>query len=106
MGLLTGTHDSEKAIDGVIFVRGPGIPAGETVKDMSVRDVTPTILAWLGLPLGEDMDGRPAPFLTPVRAQPEPIASHDTVEIERVPSAPSGAEEQIVEQLRELGYLE
>ncbi len=106
MGLLTGTHDSDEAIEGVIFARGPGIPAGEMVKDMSVRDVTPTILAWLGLPLAEDMDGRPAPFLTPVRTQPEPIASYDTVEIERVHSAPSGAEEQIVEQLRELGYIE
>ncbi len=105
-GLLTGTHWSKKAIDGVIFVRGPGIPAGETVKDMSIRDVTPTILAWLGLPLAADMDGRPAPFLTPVRTQPEPIASYDTVEIERVHSSPSGAEEQIVEQLRELGYIE
>ncbi len=106
MGLLTGTHESEKAIEGVIFVRGPGIPAGEMVKDMGVRDVTPTILAWLGLPLAEDMDGRPAPFLTPARTQPEPIASYDTVEIERVRSGPSGAEEQIVEQLRELGYIE
>ena len=97
---------NSQAIDGVIFVRGPGIPAGDTVKDMSIRDVTPTILAWLGLPLAADMDGRPAPFLTPVRTQPEPIASYDTVEIERVHSAPSGAEEQIVEQLRELGSIE
>ena len=41
-----------------------------------------------------------------MRTQPEPIATYDTVEIERLPSAPSGAEEQIVEQLRELGYIE
>ena len=32
---------------------------------MSIEDVAPTLLAWLGLPIGADMDGAPADFLGP-----------------------------------------
>ena len=101
---LTGIHDSEKAMEGVLFARGPGIPPGGSPGSISVNDVTPTVLAWLGLPLAQDMDGRPGEFLQvpPV----EMIATYDTGEIERLSTAPSGAEEKIVEQLRGLGYLE
>jgi predicted AlkP superfamily phosphohydrolase/phosphomutase len=101
---LTGVHHSEKAIDGVVFARGRDIPAGGDAGPMSVNDVTPTILAWLGLPIGKDMDGRPASFLQ--TRPPKQIPTHDATPIERVTDVPSGAEKEIVEQLRELGYVE
>jgi hypothetical protein len=34
------------------------------------------------------------------------IATHDTGEIQRLEVAPSGSEEQILDQLRALGYIE
>jgi predicted AlkP superfamily phosphohydrolase/phosphomutase len=102
--LLTGVHESEKAIDGVIFARGRGIPAGGRSASMSITDVTPTVLAWLGLPVAEDMDGRPADFLEVPPVQM--IATYDTRPVERISEASSGAEEEILEQLRGLGYLE
>jgi tetratricopeptide (TPR) repeat protein len=43
---------------GVFAIRGPGIKRDEFVHGASLLDVTPTILAALGLPVGEDMDGR------------------------------------------------
>jgi FtsP/CotA-like multicopper oxidase with cupredoxin domain len=71
---------------------------------MSVTDVTPTILAWLGLPIGMDMDGKPASFLrTP---PPKKIPTYDATPITRVTDTPSGVESEIVQQLRELGYVE
>jgi predicted AlkP superfamily phosphohydrolase/phosphomutase len=104
----TGIHESRHARDGIIFSRGPGIPAGSKAwgrnGPMSVNDVTPTILAWLGLPVALDMDGRPAPFLE-VEAPPE-IPTHDTTSIEYVEARSPGAEAEIVEQLRQLGYIE
>jgi predicted AlkP superfamily phosphohydrolase/phosphomutase len=103
-GLLTGVHKTKQALDGVIFARGPGIEPGTLAQGVRVRDVTPTILAWMGLPLGEDMDGRPASFLRVPETRT--VATHDTTPVERLGSSPSGVENEIIEQLRELGYVE
>jgi predicted AlkP superfamily phosphohydrolase/phosphomutase len=101
---LTGTHLSKKAIDGLIFARGRGIPAGRPAGAMTVYDVTPTILAWLGLPVAMDMDGEVSGFVQ--ESAEERIASYDTQPVERISTDPSGADEVLIEQLRELGYIE
>jgi predicted AlkP superfamily phosphohydrolase/phosphomutase len=101
---LTGAHKSEKARDGVVFARGHGIPAGVPAGPMTVADVTPTILAWLGLPVAADMDGATAGFVggeTVAR-----VATYDTRRIERLGGGVSGAEEDIKDELRALGYIE
>jgi predicted AlkP superfamily phosphohydrolase/phosphomutase len=102
---LTGVHSSEHAANGVIFMRGPGIPVGVDSKGATVNDVTPTILAWLGLPAGEDMDGEILPFYEP-GARIEPIETWDVEPIEVLGGAASGSEDEILEQLRDLGYIE
>jgi hypothetical protein len=104
MGLLTGIHESEAAMNGVFFARGAGIAAGAKTGALSVRDVTPTILAWLELPIGEDMDGEVASFVS--HEGVTTVATHDDSPIERMALQPSGAEDEIVEQLRNLGYIE
>ena len=104
LGNLTGDHKSAEAQLGIVFARGPGIRAGAPTDALGVYDITPTVLAWWGLPVGEDMDGAVAPFLQ-IDALAT-VASHDTTPIERVSSAPSGADERILEDLRDLGYLE
>lgn len=103
-GLLTGVHESEAALDGIFFARGRDVPRGGDAGELSVRDVTPTILRWLGMPVAADMDGRPAGFLATRTL--DPIASYDTTPIERAGSGASGGEHEIVDQLRSLGYLE
>jgi arylsulfatase A-like enzyme len=103
-GTLTGGHQSQRARDGIVFARGRGIAAGDSVWNASVYDVTPTVLAWLGLPAGRDMQGAPARF---VRVPPiPPVATHDVELVERAGPAPSGVESEIVDQLRALGYVE
>jgi predicted AlkP superfamily phosphohydrolase/phosphomutase len=101
---VTGVHSTRKALLGVIFASGRGIRLPLEKQPVSVNDVTPTILAWLGLPVGADMDGRVASFLAD--AEVERIASHDAAPIERLSHVPSGAEGEILQQLRALGYLE
>ena len=44
---------------GILGMRGPGIQKGTVLHGTSVLDVAPTILTLYGLPLGEDMDGKP-----------------------------------------------
>jgi predicted AlkP superfamily phosphohydrolase/phosphomutase len=104
MGFLTGVHESRKALDGVIFARGPGIAPGRLHGGVGIYDVAPTILAWLGLPVAQDMDGAVAPFLE--AAEVARIPSYDDEPVERVSTGPSGADDALIEQLRSLGYLE
>jgi arylsulfatase A-like enzyme len=104
LGALSGVHDSEKAQDGVLFIRGPGVPAGGDTAGTTVNDIAPSVLAWLGLPLGRDMDGKPAPFLTLDALHF--VDTHDTAPVERLETGPSGHEQEILEQLRSLGYIQ
>lgn len=101
---VTGGHDTEKALHGVILARGEGIAPGAQAKDVSVNDITPTILAWLGLPIAEDMDVRVAPFVE-VEARPT-IPTYDTTPIVRLGGAPDEIEQSVLEDLRALGYIE
>ena len=43
--------------DGVVFFYGKGIGKGNTVDGIRLVDIAPTILYYLGLPVGKDMDG-------------------------------------------------
>lgn len=104
IGALTGTHETARAQNGVVYAAGRDVGAPRQARPMSVNDVTPTILAWLGLPVGEDMDGQVASFLHVEHVTT--IASHDTAPIERLAGGASGAEPEILEQLHALGYLE
>lgn len=52
--LISGTH--ERAPDGFVLAFGPPVAPGRPAR-ASVVDITPTILYFLGLPVGRDMDG-------------------------------------------------
>jgi len=87
----------------VFFARGREIRPDAGMVELSMADVTPTVLSWLGIPLGEDMDGKPAAFLeTPLETA---IATHDTTEIIRL-EATSSTDEAMLEELKSLGYIE
>lgn len=103
---LTGKHDSIESIDGIVYARGPGIAPGTRAKDVSVKDITPTLLSWLELPVARDMDGTRAPFL--VVDEIPPIDTYDNLALEFVDprQTPSGVEEDILDRLRSLGYIE
>jgi predicted AlkP superfamily phosphohydrolase/phosphomutase len=52
---LSGSHDA--APDGFLMAYGAPAARGRLAQRASVVDVTPTILYFLGLPIGRDMDG-------------------------------------------------
>jgi predicted AlkP superfamily phosphohydrolase/phosphomutase len=101
---LTGTHESEAAQDGVIFVRGRGVPSGRRVHGTTIFDVAPTVLAWMGLPVASDMDGRVAVFLQ--EEDVEQVESYSHLEPDHAVSDGTGAESVLLEQLRALGYVD
>jgi len=106
-------------ITGIFIARGPGLAKGQA-PPVTLYDIAPTLLYLLGLPVAEDMPGK---VLDKVVA-PDFLAAHA---VSRVPSfeglgprrggegaaeetrtsapAEGGGEEEIVEQLRSLGYV-
>jgi hypothetical protein len=103
-GALTGQHKREFAQRGILFARGRGIEPGSLAQDVDIYDITPTLLTWLGLPIGEDMVGSPAHFLD--AASVTRIPSWDGAPVVRVGHAGAGSEAEIMEQLEALGYFE
>ena len=61
-------------------MRGPGIKHDERIYGASLLDVTPTVLTLFGLPVADDMDGRPMLSAFEEPAPPERIASWEQVE--------------------------
>lgn len=104
---ISGTH----AVDGIIVAVGEPFAAGATFDGASVIDITPTALVSVGLPVAEDMDGRPlVEAMTPAFLAANPVSSIETYETEvRLPSRSDGVEsmsEEIKERLRSLGYMQ
>jgi tetratricopeptide (TPR) repeat protein len=64
---------------GVLVMSGPGVRSGAEVASPTILDVAPTALALLGLPAGEDFDGRVLAEAIACNA-PARIASWDAVE--------------------------
>lgn len=94
---------------GLLIAEGPGIRAGHAVGDARIIDIAPTCLHWLGLEIPGDMDGRALEDVFaddfrrghPVRVTKPSM--EPTVRGERVFS-PS-EEDEILQRLRDLGYL-
>ena len=47
---------------GAIAAAGPAIPRDETTRTVDVRDLAPTFLSLLDIPIPAIMDGKPSPF--------------------------------------------
>lgn len=109
---LEGAKDVpwDHAVDGVIIVSGPGIRKGFRIEEASVTDVTPTILAYCGLPAARDIDGHPLEAIfEPEFLKRHPISFTDTYETgaARADTIPreTPMDEAAKERLKSLGYL-
>jgi predicted AlkP superfamily phosphohydrolase/phosphomutase len=97
---------------GIFAAKGPGIRHSASLTNASVLDLTPTILALFGEPVGRDMDG----FVLTELIEEDFLAEHpveyvDTYEKEREPEdsdepIESDLDDAIREELRSLGYIE
>jgi predicted AlkP superfamily phosphohydrolase/phosphomutase len=106
--VCSGGH--EEAPDGIIIVSGKDIAAKAELMGASVFDIAPTVLAIMGVPVGQDMPGR---VLTEI-IRPEFFASHP---VTSVPSYSTGRghseipvrspmSEALKEKLKGLGYID
>ena len=101
---------------GIIVMAGPGIRADERIYGANIIDITPTILYQLGLPVGEDMDGRVLidAFKNPTDVQTisswedvdQPCGQHDLNEDDDTDSLSDQQSRDLVNQFVALGYIE
>ena len=97
---------------GMLAVKGPGIKKDERIYGASLIDIGPTILSLYGLPIGEDMDGRPLVEIFEEPPEIETIPSWDDVEGDH--GMHSGEEEsmsdmdseELLKQFVALGYVD
>jgi len=96
---------------GVLIASGGNFRGGVTLLEASILDLTPTILVYFGLPVGEDMQGRPMTELfQPQFLQEHPVTYRPSWETQMPPAAaeafadPQG-DQAIREKLLALGYL-
>ncbi|HXI04560.1 MAG TPA: tetratricopeptide repeat protein, partial [Candidatus Saccharimonadales bacterium] len=98
---------------GIFAVSGPGIRRGSTLSDVSVLDITPTLLALLGLPPAKDMDGRVidairvpgSPPVPPAIATWEGAGKDRPATADATDPASREVEQEIISKLTALGYL-
>ena len=96
---------------GIICVKGPGIKKGEVIHGASVLDVTPTLLTLFGLPIGENMEGKPLLQIFENKTTPSYIKDWEKVEgdfgmhSKTIVDDP-WAEQEAMQQLIELGYID
>jgi arylsulfatase A-like enzyme len=103
---LSGNHRDQ----GVLILSGPNVRRGfEQPEPITHFDILPTVLFALGLPLAEDMPGRPLLpyFEEDARASwgLRQVASHATGGVHGEPVMTSDHDEQIMDELRSLGYV-
>ena len=96
---------------GIIVATGPGIKKDALVYGAGLLDITPTILAYLNLPIGKDMDGKVLNTIFERRPVVQTIESWENVSgnFYRLPSDiqedPESAQAAL-DQLVALGYIE
>ena len=96
--------------DGIAVFCGPGVRVGGCVTQASVLDITPTVLALLGMPIGRDMDGRVlTEVIAPSFLTETPMRTIDTydagLELEEV-EEDDAVSEELLARLRDLGYID
>lgn len=95
---------------GILIASGPAFREGAQVSEASILDVAPTVLAVYGLPVGEDMQGRPiVDLFKPGFLREHPVRYRPTWETGRSASWPEASDpagdKALKEKLLSLGYL-
>lgn len=98
-------YNHTQAPDGIIIMHGPKIKKGHEIKRAHVFDITPTLLYLFGQPVGEDMDGK---VLLEAFTKSRKVKLISTYEGEASPKKTQRSktlDEDVLEDLRSLGYI-
>lgn len=104
--VVSGCHSDGP--DGIFIASGNGIRKGVQPENVSVYDIVPTILSAFGLPVGRDMDGRPIEEVLDEDILPiKYITSfEDQISGKPADSGELGEDREILDRLKDLGYID
>lgn len=96
---------------GVLCMAGPGLKRDERIYGASLLDIAPTVLTLLGLPVGQDMDGKVLGTAFEVPVDVERIESWDSLEGDAGQHPPDKRHQPfdhaaVIRHLVDLGYIE
>ncbi|MEP6603512.1 MAG: alkaline phosphatase family protein [Spartobacteria bacterium] len=96
---------------GIFLLSGPGIVADQMIEGATLLDIAPTVLTLLGLPVGEDMEGKvlvnafaQPPAITRIPSWEERPGADGRLPAETGDEDPAAARAAL-QQLVELGYI-
>ncbi len=106
---LSGTHEKE----GILIMAGPNIRRSHKIEGATLLDITPTMLALMGMPIARDMDGKVlTEAITKDYLKQNSIQSIDSYETDGFLRATPlekkvSSEEALIleERLKDMGYL-
>ena len=104
-----GHSSMKEPPDGIVILSGPAFRKNHRIEGATLLDVAPTLLYLQGIPVARDMDGKilvkafTQEFLK--MNEPELVASHDTGEKKKGLAKESEMDEEILEDLKTLGYI-
>jgi len=110
IGVLTrqsGNHD-KPIPPGVFMARGPDINPKAPIEDFRIQDFTPTLLYGMGLPVAEDFDGEVVKTVfTDDFNKEHPVQSIASWgSRDGTAASASQADDAMLDELRQLGYIE
>lgn len=91
-------------MNATLIAKGPDLQSGVFEEEPSVSDICPTILALLGMPYAEDMDGEIITSLLAKKTVPASISTYNQLTNEAKPET-SSQDEEILNHLKTLGYI-
>jgi predicted AlkP superfamily phosphohydrolase/phosphomutase len=104
---FTSERSADHLVKGVIIGGGFGIRGGKILRDSSIYDIFPTILAMYGIPISNDVDGKALTELLMKGIKIKHIDESMPIERESITSQKLLKEEEdhIKKRLKELGYI-
>ncbi len=112
-GVLSGTHKSDAALDGIFIASGGPVRRGTRLPSVSILDIAPTALYLLELPIAKNLRGRPVEeALVPQWREAHAVQRVDAYDgpavllPDKAPNGESPVDDAVMEQLRGLGYVE
>lgn len=98
--------------NGVFIAAGEGVRRAHSLSGLSILDVAPTLLYMLDVPVPKDLEGRvPEALFEPEHLRAHPISLETAsrpqlAKAAQVPAMDARMEEEVMGQLRALGYME